>query len=79
MRHCRLLGELANAVPIDAIEMSTFGGPADLFEAGGRHYSMQFLSYYPRYCFAHEHPDAYQAHRRLADSGGYFQAVWKKS
>lgn len=55
VRHCRLVGELANAVPIHAIEMSSFGGPTDLFESRGKRYSMQFLSYYPRYCFAHEH------------------------
>lgn len=26
-----------------------------------------------------EQRDAYQAHRRLSQSGGYFQAVWKRA
>lgn len=51
-RHCRLLGELTGARPIDSIEMSTFGAPSDIFEIEGRRYSMAFLNYYVRYCFA---------------------------
>ncbi len=50
--HCELMGELANARPISSIEVSAFGNPSDLFEVSGRHYSMPFLNYYLRYCFA---------------------------
>ena len=51
-RHCELMGELAGAKPIDSIEVSTFGGPSDLFEIAGKKYSMPFLNFYLRYCFA---------------------------
>jgi len=50
--HCELMGELANAQPIDSIEVSTFGNSSDLFEISGKKYSMPFLNYYLRYCFA---------------------------
>lgn len=53
--HCELLGELTKAKPIHSIETSRFGAPDDLFEIDGKMYSMQFLSYYIRYCFAHKH------------------------
>jgi putative sugar O-methyltransferase len=52
-RHCELMGELAGAKPIDSIEVSSFGGPSDLFEISGKRYSMPFLNFYVRYCFAH--------------------------
>jgi putative sugar O-methyltransferase len=50
--HCELMGELAGARPIDSIEVSTFGAPSDVFEISGRKYSMPFLNFYLRYCFA---------------------------
>ena len=53
--HCELMAALNKAKPISTIEMSTFGNPADLFEIGGRKYSIQFLRYYLRYCFAHKY------------------------
>jgi len=54
-RHCELVGQLAGAKSVDQVEMSTFGGPTDVFDIEGRKYSVQFLSYYIRYCFAHKH------------------------
>jgi putative sugar O-methyltransferase len=51
-RHCELMSEVANARPIDSIEVSTFGNPSDLFEISGKTYSMPFLNYFLRYCFA---------------------------
>ena len=53
--HCELLGSLTGAKPISTIEMSTYGSPADLFEVNGKPYSIHFLSYYVRYCFAQKH------------------------
>ncbi|MBD3290720.1 putative sugar O-methyltransferase [candidate division KSB1 bacterium] len=50
--HCQLLGELNGAKSIDSIEMSTFGQPSDLFKINNKFYSMQFLNFYLRYCFA---------------------------
>jgi putative sugar O-methyltransferase len=54
-RHCELLGQVAGAKPIASIEMSTFGNPADRVLVNGRTYSINFLTYYVRYCFAHQH------------------------
>lgn len=53
--HCELSRDLNDAVSIGNIEMSTFGNPVDLFEINGKKYSMAFLGYYLRYCFAHKH------------------------
>ena len=44
-----------NAKPIGDIEVSDFGAPQDLFEIAGRRYTMLFLDYYLRYCFAQKH------------------------
>ncbi|MDX9858510.1 MAG: putative sugar O-methyltransferase [candidate division Zixibacteria bacterium] len=52
---CELVGELSSAKPVSELEMSTFGGPADQFEIDGRAYSVQFLNFYVRYCFAHRY------------------------
>jgi putative sugar O-methyltransferase len=54
-RHCELLGQVTGAKPIGSIEMSTFGNPADLVRVKGKTYSINFLTYYIRYCFAHQH------------------------
>ena len=54
-RHCELYGQLTGARPISSIAMSDAGGPADLFEVGGRKYSVKFFDYYLRYCFANRH------------------------
>ena len=54
-RHCELYGSLTGARPISSIAMSDAGGPGDLFEVGGRKYSIKFLDYYLRYCFANRH------------------------
>lgn len=47
-----LQGELAKLKPISEIEASTFGNPSDLFEINGKKYTMQFLNFYIRLCFA---------------------------
>lgn len=49
--HCEVEGRLSNAVAISEIEASSFGNPADIFEIKGKKYTMQFLSFYLRYCF----------------------------
>lgn len=53
--HCQVVGKYTNAKPIESIEVSDYGNPQDLFEIGGKKYSMSFLSYYLRYCFAQKH------------------------
>lgn len=50
--YCRVQGELAKIKPISEIETSTFGNPSDLFEINGKKYTMQFLNFYIRLCFA---------------------------
>lgn len=51
---CELVGELCSARPVSELQMSTFGSPTDQFEIDGRKYSVHFLDYYIRYCFAHK-------------------------
>lgn len=53
--HCLLQGELANIKPISEIEVSTFGKPQDLFKIKGKQYTMAFLTYYIRLCYAQKH------------------------
>lgn len=53
--HCRLLGELTGSKDIAAFECSTFGNPGDRFTMEGKTYTMQFLGFYIRYCFANRH------------------------
>jgi putative sugar O-methyltransferase len=53
--HCDMMASLCKARSLSNIEMSTFGNPGDIFEIHGQKYSIQFLSYYLRYCFAHKH------------------------
>lgn len=53
--HCILQGQLADTKSISEIETSTFGNPADLFEMNGKKYTMQFLNFYIRFCFAQKY------------------------
>jgi putative sugar O-methyltransferase len=50
--NCLIQGESANIKSISEIETSSFGNPADLFEIKGKKYTMQFLNFYIRLCFA---------------------------
>ena len=54
-RHCQLTAAIDGAKPIEEVEVSDFGAPRDLFEVGGRRYTVLFLEYYLRYCFAQKH------------------------
>lgn len=53
--NCLVQGELAKIKSISEIEASTFGNPSDLFEINGKKYTMQFLNFYIRLCFAQRH------------------------
>jgi putative sugar O-methyltransferase len=53
--NCLVQGELANLKSISEIETSTFGNPSDLFEINGKKYTMQFMNFYIRLCFAQRH------------------------
>lgn len=53
--HCILQGKLANIKSISEIEVSVFGNPNDLFEIKGKKYTMVFLNYYLRLCYAHKY------------------------
>ena len=50
--YCDIQGQLSAAYPINSIETSSFGNPQDLFAFKGKQYTMKFLSFYARYCFA---------------------------
>jgi putative sugar O-methyltransferase len=53
--HCELVGRMSGSRPVSDLQVSTFGSPGDLFEVGGRTYTISFLGYYLRYCFANQH------------------------
>ena len=53
--HCIIQGQMANTKSIAEIETSTFGNPSDLFEIKGKKYTMQFLNFYIRFCFAQQY------------------------
>src|SRR6185437_1034711 len=50
-RLTQLYGEHARARPLDSIELSCAGNPEDVFEIGGRPYTMRALYYYLRYAY----------------------------
>lgn len=54
-QNCLKSGRIAGLKSISEIETSTFGNPDDLFEINGKKYTMQFLNFYLRLCFAQEH------------------------
>ena len=54
-KHSSIQGQLSNAYPISDVEVSDFGKPQDLFLIKGKKYTMKFLSFYVRYCFAQNH------------------------
>ena len=53
--NCIKQAKLSNLKCISQIETSEFGNPSDLFEIKGKKYSMQFLNFYIRLCFAQRH------------------------
>lgn len=53
-RHAEILGTLTNSKPLSELEVSLFGNPQDVFKIKGKQYTMRFLSFYVRYCFANK-------------------------
>jgi putative sugar O-methyltransferase len=78
--HCKIMGDLTKAHPIDSIEASEFGNPQDIFEINGRKYTMPFLSFYRRYCFANKNIDfkGDEVIVELGSGSGYQIEVLKK-
>lgn len=54
-RHCELMGRLTDSIPISSVQVSMFGNPNGVFEMHGNNYTVQFLAYYIRYCFANKY------------------------
>lgn len=81
VRHCQVVGELALARPIGELSVSEFGHPADLFEYGGRKYTMPFLNNYVRYSFAKRYIPlrGREVYVELGSGSGYQVEVLKKS
>jgi putative sugar O-methyltransferase len=50
-----ILGKNLNAISLKNIEVSTFGSPEGIFIVDGKPYTVSFLNYYVRYCFANKH------------------------
>lgn len=53
--NCVNQGKIAGLKCISEIETSTYGNPDDLFEIKGKKYTMQFLNFYIRLCFAQQY------------------------
>jgi len=53
--HCELVAKLSHSTMPNEIEVSTYGNPQDLFRIKDHSYTMAFLSYYIRYCFANKY------------------------
>lgn len=53
--NCNMFSKIYGAKPINSIDMSKFGNPADLISYDGKSYSVAFLDYYFRYCFVNKH------------------------
>lgn len=53
--NCVNQGKIAGIKSISEIETTTYGNPEDLFEIKGKKYTMQFLNFYIRLCFAQQH------------------------
>ncbi len=80
LQHCALMAELTGTAAPDTIEVSRFGNPQDLFEIGGKPYTMPFLSNYIRACFANKHIRFTGTERvvELGTGSGYQVEVLKK-
>ena len=79
-QHCDLMGKISKAKSISSIEASDFGNPKDLFEINGRKYTMPFLSFYRRYCFAQKNI-SFQGDEIIVELGsgsGYQVEILKK-
>ena len=50
-----ILSENCHAKSLNSISTSSYGKPPGLFQVDDNQYSIQFLNYYVRYCFAHKH------------------------
>lgn len=78
--HCELMGELSSARSVRSIEVSTFGEPSDVFVVDGKKYSMPFLNFYLRYCFAQRviNMAGHECIVELGSGSGYQVEVLKK-
>lgn len=79
-RHCVLQGQLTGAKSITEIETSEFGNPQDVFSFQNKKYTMSFLSFYLRYCFAQQHINLKgdEIIVELGSGSGYQTEVLKK-
>ncbi len=80
LHHCRLAGEISNAKPIDELSASDFGSPADLFGVNGNKYTIPFLNYYIRYCFAKKNHNftGKEVIVELGSGSGYQVEIFRK-
>lgn len=79
-QHCNLVSMTTDSLPLSEIEASSFGSPQDLFEINGRKYTVPFLNFFRRYCFAHKHMklSGHEVIVELGSGSGYQVEVLKK-
>jgi putative sugar O-methyltransferase len=78
--YCELVGNSCHAKAINEISTSSFGNPASLFHIDNQQYTVTFLNYYLRYCFANKHIN-FNGREILVELGsgsGYLIEVLKK-
>lgn len=53
LERAELAARCTGACPPTEVQAPAFGDPQDRFDAGGRFYSVSYITYYLRYCFVH--------------------------
>jgi len=78
--YCNVVGENCHAKAIGDINVSSYGNPAGLFSIDSHQYTIQFLNYYVRYCFAHKNINfkGDEVIVELGSGSGYQVEVLKK-
>lgn len=78
--YCNVIGENCHAESINNIDVSSFGNPAGLFSINNHQYTIQFLNFYVRYCFAHKHIsfEGNEVIVELGSGSGYQVEILKK-
>lgn len=78
--YCQLVSQICHAKSISYVSASSYGNPKGLFQVGNQQYTIPFLNYYLRYCFAQKHV-SFKGDEILVELGsgsGYQVEVLKK-
>lgn len=81
VKHCVLEGIVSGAQPVTELEASEFGNPQDVFLFQNKKYTMNFLNYYIRYCYAQQYIKLQgdEVIVELGSGSGYQTEILKKA